>query len=356
MGSKTKIEWTRSDDGTPGATWNPATGCTKVSPGCDRCYAETLAERFRGTPGHYYENGFDVTLRPGKLLEPLKWSKPRRIFVNSMSDLFHDQIPDHYIAKVFAVMELAPWHSFQLLTKRHGRMHSLLNSLVFQSQISSAVNELLDDGAPFPKTWDPEGHKPDWPLPNVWLGVTVENQQWADIRIPLLIDTPATIRWLSIEPMLGPVDLFGVPFAETPGPAIIRNSVHWFDPNYGDQHEWDDQPGIDWVVCGGESGRGARPMHPKWATDLMLSCSATGVPFLFKQWGEWRPYLDQSNGHRQPDAYMNVVGELADEDTALAAGGDWIGMHRLGKSNTGRELDGRLYDEYPVLAGAHADL
>lgn len=202
MSDRSNIEWTD-------ATWNPVTGCTKVSPGCDHCYAETLAERFRDTPGHYYENGFDVQLRPEKLDQPLRWTRPRRIFVNSMSDLFHDQVPDEYIAKVFAVMARAEQHTFQLLTKRHGRMRSLLSDDAFPDAV---VREL-------------GGGLGGWPLPNVWLGVSVENQQWADTRIPALLETPAAVRFLSMEPLLGPVDLDTQPWRPI-GKEDARQPVH----------------------------------------------------------------------------------------------------------------------------------
>ncbi|AQT25878.1 hypothetical protein SimranZ1_66 [Mycobacterium phage SimranZ1] len=192
MSDNTGIEWTD-------ATWNPVTGCTEVSPGCDHCYAKTFAERWRGTPGHYFENGFDVQLRPDKLDQPLRWRKPRKIFVNSMSDLFHDQVPDEYIAKVFAVMALAERHTFQLLTKRHGRMRSLLTSDEFAADVhkfgtfysmrlASVTKDPRDEGRRFAL---------ELPLPNVWLGVSTENQKWADVRIPALLDTPAAIRFIS---------------------------------------------------------------------------------------------------------------------------------------------------------------
>lgn len=240
MSDHSNIEWTD-------ATWNPVTGCTKVSPGCDHCYAETFAERWRGTKGHHFENGFDVQLRPERLDQPLKWRKPRRIFVNSMSDLFHDQVSDDYIARVFAVMAQASQHTFQILTKRHARMRSLLRKW-----------------APITGT-PPWVHTGPWPLPNVWLGVSVENQQWADIRIPALLDTPAAVRWISAEPLLGPVVLHD----------------HWIgaDPY---RH---DEPRLDWVVTGGESGPGARPMHPDWARSLRDQCEAADVPFFMKQAG-----------------------------------------------------------------------
>ena len=296
MGDKTKIEW--SD-----ATWNPVTGCTEVTPGCDNCYAKTFAERWRGTHGHYFEQGFDVVLRPDKLVLPLRWRAPRRVFVNSMSDLFHDQVPDRYIAHVFAVMALAREHTFQLLTKRHGRMRSLLRSDDFQTSVDQAIYALAaDPAAPLTKDGrrtvqasESAGAWPwTWPLGNVWLGVSVEDQKRAELRIPALLDTPAAVRWLSCEPLLGPVDLF------------TRSSI-------------DRDPGIDWVVAGGESGRAARPMDAAWARSLRDQCVSAGVPFLFKQWGEWLTVRTPSGEHRE----------------------------RVGKKHAGRELDGRTWGEYP---------
>jgi protein gp37 len=296
VSDKTSIEWTD-------ATWNPVTGCTKVSPGCDHCYAETLAERFRGTPGHYYERGFDVQLRPEKLDQPLRWRRPRRVFVNSMSDLFHDDVPDDYIARVFAVMALAPQHTFQVLTKRHGRMRSLLNQTGPQSFRTSITIEQ----AAMARPWQPGSGltvSVEWPLPNVWLGVSVENQQWADIRIPALLDTPAAVRFLSCEPLLGPVDLTDAIWPEGSADECTPDRCTC---------------GIDWVIVGGESGRGARPMHPDWARSLRDQCAAAGVPFLFKQWGEWMPVRTPSGEHQE----------------------------RVGKKAAGRELDGRTWDEFP---------
>jgi protein gp37 len=299
---KTRIEWTD-------ATWNPVTGCTKVSPGCDHCYAETIAHRFAGTKA--YPAGFDVTLRPERLDQPLRWRRPRRIFVNSMSDLFHDAVPDEYIAQVFAVMALAPQHTFQILTKRHGRMRSFLRDecrcgsghapgIHLRSAMSWAVSKANPDR--IPGVPDDAGRRvyfeAGWPLPNVWLGVSVENQQWADIRIPALLDTPAAVRFLSCEPLLGPVDLRGrVAF-----PRV-------------------DAPRIHWVIVGGESGRGARPMHPDWARSLRDQCAAAGVAFHFKQWGEWKPVRTPSGEHQE----------------------------RVGKKAAGRELDGRTWEDFPEV-------
>lgn len=314
MGDKTGIEWTD-------ATWNPVTGCDKVSPGCDRCYAETFAERWRGTQGHYFETGFDVQLRPDKLDMPLRWTKPRKVFVNSMSDLFHDKVPDEYIARVFSVMACAERHTFQLLTKRHGRMRSLLNSeafreLVFKCQALELPGDVMGDY---------------WPLPNVWLGVSAEDQKRADLRIPALLDTPAAVRFVSAEPLLGPIDLHTDP--------IAAGSPFW-----GSQ--------LDWVIVGGESGPGARPMHPDWARSLRDQCVAAGVPFLFKQWGEWSPEdgLNWSEGNGRRLHYARNY--LRPDGTCAVLGDDGmpgVCMERVGKRRAGRDLDGRTWDQYPEV-------
>ncbi|HEX5772224.1 MAG TPA: phage Gp37/Gp68 family protein [Nocardioidaceae bacterium] len=283
MADKSAIEWTD-------ATWNPVTGCTEVTPGCDNCYAKTFAERWRGIEGHYFEQGFDVVLRPDKLTLPLTWRKPRRVFVNSMSDLFHKDVPDEFIARVFAVMAATPQHTYQLLTKRHGRMRSLLRDECGCHVAGTHFRSAMEWAAtPHSPTYVPglkSGlfHRMSWPLPNVWLGVSVEDQARANLRIPALLDTPAAVRWLSCEPLLGPVDL-----RRTDKDALVDG-------------------GIDWVVVGGESGHGARPMAPHWARDLRDQCTSAGVPFFFKQWGGRTP-----------------------------------------KAN-GRELDGRTWGEYPAGA------
>jgi protein gp37 len=307
MSDKTGIEWTDS-------TWNPVTGCTEVSPGCDHCYAKTFAERWRGIPGHYFEHGFDVQLRPDKLELPLRWRKPRRIFVNSMSDLFHDDVPDDYIGKAWEVMSRCPQHTFQILTKRHGRMRSLLKASTFNSP----------------------------PLPNVWLGVSAENQQWADIRIPALLDTPAAVRFISAEPLLGPIDL-----------------TRWLNGGFGTVAPAD----IDWVIVGGESGRGARPMHPGWARSLRDECDAAGVPFLFKQRGEWT--WNEPGQFRLPAkpltnnvAVMHPAGMTAMTkdnpfDPFERGHPNWYTrIERVGKRRAGRELDGRTWDQYPETVTA----
>lgn len=214
MADKSSIEWTD-------ATWNPVTGCTQVSPGCAHCYALTFAERFRGTPGHHFEQGFDLRLWPERLVLPLRWREPRRIFVNSMSDLFHEAIPEAYIRQVFAVMERADWHTFQVLTKRTQRLASL--------------------GPMLP--WSP----------HVWAGVSIENRRWLG-RADDLRRVPARVRFVSAEPLLGPLD--GL-----------------------------DLTGIHWLITGGESGLRHRPVDPDWVRSLRDRCVARGVAFFHKQWG-----------------------------------------------------------------------
>ncbi|HEY4931137.1 MAG TPA: phage Gp37/Gp68 family protein [Terriglobales bacterium] len=241
MSNHSKIEWTD-------ATWNPVRGCTKVSPGCKHCYAETFAERFRGVPGHPYEQGFDLRLVPEKLAEPLTWVKPRMIFVNSMSDLFQDGVPDEFIVQVVEVMQIASWHTFQVLTKRSTRLRHLLNG-----KLRFASN-----------------------APNIWWGVSVENRKHGLPRVVDLRSSNAGIKFLSIEPLL-----------EDLGKLDLNN--------------------IDWVIVGGESGPGARPMSGKWVTSIRNECRRQEVKFFFKQWGGVR------------------------------------------KSENGRLLNGRTYDEMPKL-------
>ena len=239
MSANSKIEWTD-------ATWNPVRGCTKVSPGCLHCYAETFAERFRGVPGHPFEQGFDLRLVPEKLGDPLRWSKSQMIFVNSMSDLFHEKVPDDYIVSVARVMTAANWHTYQVLTKRADRMQGLL-----KGKLRFAAEQQ-----------------------HIWWGVSVENQKHGNPRIELLRKSPARVRFLSVEPLLENLGLIKL-------------------------------DGISWVIVGGESGPGARPMKREWVQDVQIQCRNAEVAFFFKQWGGVR------------------------------------------KSETGRSLDGRTYDEFP---------
>src|SRR3989475_1924666 len=244
MSATSTIEWTD-------ATWNPLRGCTKVSPGCKHCYAETFAERFRGVPGHPYEYGFDLRLVPEKLAEPLRWKTSRMVFVNSMSDLFHEEVPDEYVVAVAKVMQHADWHTFQVLTKRAERLRRLLSTKL---KFAAA-------------------------LPHIWWGVSVEDQRFGLPRVQHLRAAPARVRFLSVEPLLeeiGPLDLTG----------------------------------IHWVIVGGESGAGARPLDQAWVESIRDQCEDQGVAFFFKQWGGFQ------------------------------------------KKKAGRALDGRTYDGMPSMAVA----
>lgn len=241
MSSISKIEWTD-------ATWNPVRGCTKISPGCENCYAQTFAERFRGVPNHPYEQGFDLRLVPEKVTEPLRWSSPRMVFVNSMSDLFHEKIPEGFIKRVVRTMHLANWHTFQVLTKRSGRMMEILNTRLKEYQKDQHI---------------------------LW-GVSVENKKHGLPRIEHLRNIPKVTKFLSIEPLLedlGEIDL----------------------------------QGISWVIVGGESGPGARPMEVGWVVSIKEQCRAAGIPFFFKQWGG------------------------------------------VQKKKNGRTLNGQIYSEFPVI-------
>ena len=243
MADKSAIEWTD-------ATWNPVTGCTKISAGCDNCYAARFAERWRGTPGHPFEAGFDLTLRPDRLEQPLRWKRPRRIFVNSMSDLFHKDVPASFVDQVFDVMWRANWHNFQVLTKRSSRMMDYVRGR----------HSLMPD--------------------HVWLGVSVEEAK-VKRRIDVLRGTLARVRFLSVEPLIGPLG----------------------DLNLS---------GIHWVIVGGESGPGARRMHPDWVREIRDQCIAQDVPFFFKQWGGIRPKangreVDGREWNEMPRGYADLA-------------------------------------------------
>lgn len=262
MISNTGIEWT---DG----TWNPMSGCTKVSAGCANCYAESFANR---KMGEWAKRPFsEIKLKDHKLVEPFRLKKPQRIFVNSMSDLFHKDVPDLFIDRVFAVMAMNPIHTFQVLTKRPERMRDYMLQLKTDGihRLYESVRGLFHYKC-HPGAIGPEDTIPSRlpiPLKNVWLGVSVENQKTADERIPILLETPCAKSFLSMEPLLLGVDL---------GNYLRAWSV--YDPNMYD---------IGWVIVGGESGKGARPMNPIWARDIRDKCIEARVPFFYKQWGEW---------------------------------------------------------------------
>lgn len=338
--AETKIEWATH-------TWNPVSGCTKISTGCKNCYAERMSKRLAGRCGYPADEPFRVTLHPEKLGEPLKWKKPRKIFVNSMSDLFHDQVSDEFIARIWWVMGqcagyLDPTryrgHTFLILTKRPERMKEWLGGWRDRETRKGWIES-------FGEVFDWECGPKYWPdvLPNVWLGISVENQTAADERIPLLLQTPAAVRFISAEPLLGRVDLEHVQFSlytsmnVLEGCGINRRSVCQGISNVSSNN-------IDWVICGGESGPGARPMHPDWVRSLRDQCQAAGTRFFFKQWGEW-----------MPAELMNVdtaVKKRYQLTTRPAGSGEicspWQ-WYKTGKREAGRLLDGRTWDEMPEV-------
>ena len=432
MSGVTKIEWTN-------ATWNPVRGCAIVSKGCTNCYAMRLAHRFAGA-GKPFEGltklakggpvwTGKVRLVPELLDWPLRRLKPSRIFVNSMSDLFHEDVPDEFIDRVFAVLASSSKHTFQVLTKRADRMQQYMQRIADGAPMAgqryeAAMREHFDrykldfrEGYSLPAPPTPElrflydsavvqEHRPTapcgttlaygfsggeyhwraWPLNNVWLGVSVEDQAAADERIPLLLNTPAAVRWISAEPLVGPVSLgkwlppgranwqcmkcagfcgggfqvscphcgadksylCGSHVANKPRPDTFTGSTNH-------------QP-IDWVVAGGESGPGARPMHPDWPRSLRNQCAAAGVPYFFKQWGAWSPvgpiYYDEDTAEHL--AALDCDDDTARECFVTRSGLRWLcdrdgqpplgtwAMERIGKRAAGRLLDGRMHNEYPT--------
>ena len=298
----TKIEW--GDE-----TWNPITGCSKISEGCQNCYAERMSKRLAGRFGYPADKPFKVTLHEDKLDEPLKWRKPRRVFVCSMGDLFHENVPDKAIIDVLSVIAECEYqklnHVFMILTKRPGRMLELFTNGTIHNDVWVQTSRGCNAEPSL------------WPLPNLWLGVTVENQQRADERIPILLQIPAAKRFVSVEPMLGSVDLT---FDAGTGQGL-RDSFFSY--------------GLDWVICGGETGPGARPMHPDWVRSLRDQCTAAGTPFFFKSWGNWvAPSQMPGNTYR----------EIVDFGSGIGITDNQLGV---GKKRAGRLLDGREWNQYP---------
>lgn len=359
MSDKTKIEWCDS-------SWNPIRGCSAVSDGCRHCYSMGVAARFSG-PGQPYEGltvkttqgakwTGKIMLVPSVLTHPIRWQRPRKIFVNSMSDLFHEGVPDSYIDQVFAVMALAPRHIFQVLTKRPERMRDYCNNFSWERVVKSCtgadgvstiagftLQALQHHFGQVPKSGLNFKRHDIWPLPNVWLGVSVEDQAAANERIPLLLQTSAAVRWLSMEPLLGPVDLSAIDIDGHH--EILPLGGAWLGRENG-------YPRIDWVVVGGESGPKARPMHPTWARVLRDQCADAGVPFLFKQWGEWAPHEAKPGGDEGGDLRRGHVRYLQGDDREPDGHfrrGD-AAVARIGKKAAGRMLDNQLHDGYPADA------
>lgn len=340
MADRTNIEWTD-------ATWNPVTGCSVVSPGCANCYAMKLAGgRLRDHPsragltkpskaGPVWTG--EVRFNEAWLDQPLRWKRPRMIFVCAHGDLFHDDVPDAWIDRVFAVMALAPQHIFQVLTKRPERMREYMSAENVSARVIDAMLAMQTVRLPFAKLLK------RWPLPNVWLGTSVEDQARADERIPHLLATPAAVRFVSYEPALGPVDLrlIRVPGSDDGDSHYRGSALHG-------------KPRLDWVIVGGESGPGARPMHPDWARSIRDQCEAAGVPFFFKQVGEWAfdvgPHIPVSPGRlawvRQEDGKVARAREVERIERREGAQ-NWKQVARVGKKAAGALLDGKPHGGTP---------
>lgn len=370
-----KIEWTEK-------TWNPIVGCTVVSPGCTNCYAMKMAARIERMGGAPQYDGTTQETKGGAvwtgkmalsekaLLEPLKRKKPTTYFVNSMGDLFHEGASDEWIDRVFKVMRDCPQHTFQILTKRSNRMRQYLGE--FKQYVHPASRVLAGEfswnktEASGPPEADyvtrggvspndrPKGsplfHNNEWPLPNVWLGVSAEDQQRADERIPDLLDTPAAKRFVSAEPLLGPIDL-----------SDVCNGHYFQSFLTGDR--WHDglgvnsyqrgNPSLDWVIVGGESGHKARPMHPDWARSIRDQCASADVPFFFKQWGEWKSVLDRDKDDPDWRSDFGMMKRQGCKVLNFAGGQGFHGyrvqmMRKIGKKAAGRALDGVTHDGVPA--------
>ena len=299
MGDRTGIAWTD-------ATWNPLRGCSRESEGCRHCYAERVASRFSG-PGLPYEGLARDGRWTGKvrfieehLADPLRWQKPRRIFVNSMSDLFHPNVPDEWIDRIFAVMAISPRHTFQVLTKRPKRMLRYLSDRHTEERTARASVFFVPNAALTAKGIEADLQQEamvgwaEWPLPNVWLGVSVEDQRTADERVPLLLQTPAAVRFVSYEPALGPVDFTDIVLERSAG-----GETH-FDALTCDVPAEDDGPylgrTLDWIIVGGESGQNARLFDVEWARRTRDACKRAGVAFFYKQGGASNRCAHDSNG------------------------------------------------------------
>lgn len=342
----TSIEWTDK-------VWNPVTGCSHVSEGCRNCYAEREWVRLSANPKTvYYERDFtDVRCHEDRLLEPFSWKKRQRVFVNSMSDLFHPAVPFEFIDKVFAVMGLAIRHTFQVLTKRPERMVEYLSQANISATASLGVQISIFSGE-----LPPQNRCFIWPFPNVWLGVSVEDQKTADARIPKLLECPTAIRFVSYEPALGPVDFrewTPIPGFRCPHDGAVCHHECKTECWRADTCGKLSTPGalIDWVIAGGESGPQARPSHPDWFRQVRDQCQSAGVPFFFKQWGEylpgeliagdprpepWRQYQDGSQAWRIVEWRAASKAEL-----------QRVLFSKVGKKKAGRLLDGVEHNQFP---------
>ncbi|HWK13240.1 MAG TPA: phage Gp37/Gp68 family protein [Rhizobiaceae bacterium] len=371
------------------ATWNPVTGCSVVSPGCTNCYAMKLA----GTrlKHHSSRAGLTVDSKAGPvwngkvrlneqwLDQPLRWTLPRMIFVCAHGDLFHESVPDEWIDRVFAVMALTPQHTYQVLSKRSARMRAYVSGFTCDGarrlNIAAAAGRMMEDGD---NAHDYVANAP-WPLPNVWLGVSAEDQARADERIPDLLATPAAIRFVSAEPLLGPIDFETAWVGENALYSECWGDCAWCEKGHpplhnchrGRQSSADfmrGRSGLEWIITGGESGPGARPMHPDWARQIRDQCAAAGVPFFFKQWGSWSAVSQMSEDdidrcypplrERHPEETRHCLVDhhvlhadgsrhgITDRDTFLQGTGAMT-MFEVGKKRAGRLLDGIEHNGMP---------
>lgn len=386
----TKIEWTDK-------VWNPTTGCTK---GCSYCYARTMAGRLQRMGQEKYRDGFTPVCHPGELEKPLRWKKPCRIFVNSMGDLFDPAIPFEFIDQILAIIARCPQHTFQILTKYADRMEQYFNhGPSSHCTRQGAVQNQLDFH--YARTCPPEqfgksgriifGRDVSWPLSNLWLGVSVEDQHAVTKRVPELLGTPSSVRFISIEPMIGPVDLERVHWPDKGEHRVdVLRGGFWSDSRWGFVNHSDLQESglIDWVIVGGMTGKEAVPMHPDWVRSLRDQCQTSGVPFFFKQWGEWKPTASANYATgKKTAAYGKAEGrailrdgrhvyldrgpafrlETIDADAenvlkaAMAANRidpvnpdqyDWLGyhwMHKVGKKAAGSMIDGQEWKQFPEV-------
>lgn len=353
MADRTSIEWTD-------ATWNPIVGCSVLSPGCTNCYAMRLSgTRLKHHPSRA---GLTTETKAGPvwtgetrldertLLQPLRWRRPRKIFVCAHSDLFHDATPDGWIDRVFAIMALCPQHTFQVLTKRPERLLKYVGNLPNRVVLAADAGHLM---GLWPSQCAEIERALRMPLPNVWIGVTAEDQTRANARIPVLLATPAAKRFVSIEPMLGPIHLDDIVMTGSFSDWHI-NALHCEEPGETKDHPIGDRT-LDWVIVGGESGPNARPMHPDWVRAIRDQCAAAGVPFLFKQWGAWFPVLDRDRDDPDWRADYGRHERAGNRIVNLEGGCGFHGervhvMRRQCKAAAGRTLDGVEHTEFPKEA------
>lgn len=349
-----KIEWTHRP-GTKSEVWNPTTGCDKISQGCKFCYAEVMHKRLRGMGQKKYQHPFlgHLQMHDDELWKPIGWKKPRTIFVNSMSDLFHKDVSDAFLDKVFAVMVICHEHTFQILTKRADRLYEYFSvgKAVLVERWANAIYEVgVTDKSEDPDIahcWVHNMCEDQWPRPNIWIGVSAENQETLDLRAPFLVKVDAHVRFISYEPAIGPITL---------GWNANNIRVH---PKHGCN--------IHWLIAGGESGQKARPFHPNWFNDIRQQCQAMGIKFFFKQYGKWGTrwvntrndlpvfkmydsYLrwTQKDWVKKGDVCVDVDGKICNTGADMQKAKYPVAiLQNLGKGESGNVLDGVQYLEYP---------